>query len=523
MATLFEKVISLRSKRRRVGRKRQYSVLDVFLFEIAVWLYGDIISAEDNLRDPKNWERLSRALEAAHPERSEWRLSPTPINRHKHYRFRKKYLSGRILRVLRKIVRDAAVRAAKDIGMLDPEGRNSVTRPKLLMVADATFLPALFKTPHWAAHDGDNDKRSDPDAITYRRNDRETAGSAGYMPVFLSARLPYGNERIIFDIGFADSLHSETDPDPDFNPNNDASVATKMFLDLTGHYRQKLANFHGLAYDMALRSIDADRLLDTGKLPITKIPYTAEGRPAEKNLGTHNFRAPGGNKAKFKVVAINGTPGIVHPDGNGELWFFPLKRVQNKKVRRNKKDKFAIQGTWAINDYNQLIKDKAKADKAKADKAKADKAKADKAKADKAKSDKAETPTIPGNGRSSAVAPTLKNLKGATTTITHNSSTKERNTTPHTRRTLAPPAHPQSPTHGSQRSTGCAKTQSPSSAASKPTSATGAAEPKENTASHLSLLAYQLKTIITALVAHQKRTEADLSKWFGKHQNPGDP
>ena len=123
MATLYEKVISLRPKRRRVGRRRQYTVLDVLLFEVAVWQYGSITDTEDNLGDPKNWERLRLALEAAHPDRPEWRLSPTPINRYKHYRFRKKYLNERILGVLRKIVRDAAVRVAEDIGMLDPEGR----------------------------------------------------------------------------------------------------------------------------------------------------------------------------------------------------------------------------------------------------------------------------------------------------------------------------------------------------------------------------------------------------------------
>ncbi|WP_419929636.1 hypothetical protein [Candidatus Poriferisocius sp.] len=494
-AGLFEGVISTRSERRRVGRKREYSVIDVFVFEFAIWLYGSIRSAEDNLSDPKNWERVREALEFAHPDRPDWRLSPKPMNRDKHYRFRSKYLTDQMLRTIRKLARDAAVNAAKAMGLLDPEGRNSFTYPRLLMVADATFLPAVYTIPHWAVGPGDN-KRTDPDAKVFYRNDRYLAGSAGYMLVYVSCRLPFGNERLVLDIDFADPDHPGADDDPGFNPNNDATVATKMFLDLIGDYAHKLARVHGLCYDMALRSADADRLLDAGKLPFTRIPYTAGSGPAEKNLGTHTFTTRDGNKATFKVYAINGTPGIVFPDGNGELWFFPLKRIQTKKVPRAG-DKFSIQGTWAIREYSKHTKNGAKRDASQSTDCDHNR----------------ETDEIP------ALFPNLMKFKGAKTTITHNSSRAERKANPHARRTLALRPIPESDPWFTEMY-GLREDAESTFSGVKADLLDRRCRTIGKRSVHFNQLAYQFKTIITALVAHHKRTNADISKWFGKYQLP---
>lgn len=503
---LIEWVISC-SKKTKVGRKREYNAQDMIVFETAVWLYGTLEAAEVNLADPENWRWLREAVAAAHPDCPHWRLSRKPPNRDKHYRFRDKKVSDATLEMVRNLIKKAAIEADVDIGMLDPQGRNSMTRPELFMVADSTFVKALFNTPHWVVAKGDTDKkRSDPDAHAFNRNDGKMDGSVGYHIVYLSARSPYGNERIIFDIDFADAQLSDIEPDPDFNPNNEGTIATRLHLDLIREYHKELAGVRGLAYDMALRSIDADRLLDAGQIPLTKIPYTTKGGPAEKNLGSMKFRTRTGNKATFKVFAINGTPGIVLPDGNGELWFFPLQRIQTKKKRRKKFSKFAVEGIWAIRDYTQNAKTAAKP--------------ASPETADSQDSPQSEENA--GNGTAakvSAAFPNLANFEGATTTITHNSSRSEREGRRHTRRTLALRPIPESDPWF-RRKFGLREDAESIFSGVKADLHDRRCRTATKSSVHLNHLVYQLKSIVTALIAHHKRTGADITKWFGQYQLP---
>ena len=114
-------------------------------------------------------------------------------------------------------------------------------------------------------------------------------------------------------------------------------------------------------------------------------------------------------------------------------------------------------------------------------------------------------------GRNSAVAPTLKNFIGATTTITHNSSIRERNTTPHTRRTLALRPIPENDLWFA-RIFGLREDAESIFSGVKADLRDRRCRTKGKNSVHFNLLAYQIKTLITALVAHNKRTGDDLSK-----------
>ena len=58
-----------------------------------------------------------------------------------------------------------------------------------------------------------------------------------------------------------------------------------------------------VAYDMALRSADSDRLMDYGILPITKTPRTSRGKTAAVNLGPHTFKTATGQAEKTSSLS----------------------------------------------------------------------------------------------------------------------------------------------------------------------------------------------------------------------------
>ncbi len=138
----------------------------------------------------------------------------------------------------------------------------------------------------------------------------------------LLARTPYVQERIILDHYIKN---------PHLGPKSDATIAVDLVLDLYSTYKDKLKDaLRGLAYDMALRSEDHDRLLDAGLLGISQTPKKSKKRLASAYLGPHTFTKTDGTEAKISITAINGIPTIEWIDGDGERWFIPLTRKQTK-------------------------------------------------------------------------------------------------------------------------------------------------------------------------------------------------
>ena len=306
------------------GRNREYRAIDALVFELATWVFPSYTSTENNLADEKNWNRLWLAVANAHPDRPDWWISPTPVSRDQHYRFRTGSVGSYFIEKMKTEIRAAAAEAGIDIGVLVPEGKNSMTRPNVFMAGDGTFIRSLFKTPHTKAVDPKTGKtrRTDPEAGTYRGKKREGYGGPGYTAVLLSARSPHGNERIIFDVGLQSGGKGEE---------TEANLATRMFLSLIDDHPTEFKYVRGLIYDMALRSQDQERLLDAGKIPLVKIPYKSDGDPAWRNLGPCTFQTDNGQTTQQVVYAVNGTPSILGTDGNGVQWYVPLRRKQTKK------------------------------------------------------------------------------------------------------------------------------------------------------------------------------------------------
>ena len=292
------------------GRKRQYRFIDAILFEFAVWLYGSRATVGENLEDPWNWWRLLAAQMEAHPDRPEWWLSPEPISRSQQYRFRKRFANGLLLYEMEKLFQEFAVEVGEMLGIFEPEGRNSWTRPTQLVVGDGTVLQAMFKTPHWEATDPETGetKRSDPHASPRRGPDGEATKSPGYVAVFLSARNDHGNERIVTKIGMVGRDRkpgvSET------GRKTEADLAAEMYLELIGEYPSQLSSNRALGFDMAMRAKNIDQILSAGRIALVKVPYTNKGTPAEVNLGEQTFRKKGMTTQEV-VYGVNGRPCFV--------------------------------------------------------------------------------------------------------------------------------------------------------------------------------------------------------------------
>ena len=301
-------------------------------------------------------------------------------------------------------------------------------------------------------------KRTDPEAGKYRGKKREGYGGPGYTAVILAARSPYGNERIIFDVGLQSGGRGEE---------SEANLATRMFLALLDDHPDEFKYVRGMIYDMALRSRDQDRLLDAGKIPIVKIPYSPNGDPAWQNLGPYIFTNEHGQTTQQVVYAVNGTPCILGTDGNGVQWYVPLQRKQTK-IEGKKPGKLRVYGHWAIQ----------------------------------------KTGIIAGLG--------LGGYEGTEIRIRHDTPLKGRK---NKRRTSALSVIPESDpwfqrVYGKREDLESINSVIKRGLLYQRSRTTG----KDKVL--FMLLMFQLLTIAVAVYAHHARTGADHSKWFGNHQCP---
>lgn len=461
------------------GRPCEYKVIDAILFELGAWLFRSYTTTMENLYDdPWNWNRVRTACINAWPDNSEWWPSETPISRSGHYRFRNTYLGDKFLDEQARRFREIAVEAGVDTEILVTTGKKQVTKPSNILAADGSFTPAFTGTPQEKAVDPEDGtiKRYDPDAVQYKGKDENWIGSPGYVVVFIGGRSDYSNHRIVFD---ADSTAKNSERDETgYNPAIEANAACRMFLDLIRDFPHQLAKVTAFAYDMAMRSVDIDRLLDAGIIPLVKTPYVTrgkskKGRPAEANIGPHTFTKKD-NTAFFETVyGVNGTPCIIIEDHKGVLWFVPLERIQTKVNAPTDPatGKHRIYGKFKIPECAQTA----------------------------------------GTGKAHA-----------TVWIIHNSSADERKAGPnsrHHRRTRALSAIPESDPWF-QLVYGRREDIESINSDFKARLRYGRCRCKGKHSVRFMLLAFQLKTIVYALIAYQQRTGADISKWVGNYKPP---
>jgi hypothetical protein len=457
LALQLEAIIETPARGRRRGRNREYTPFEAIFFEVAAFRFKSYELVADNLKDLDLWNRLRAAVEAAYPDDSRMRLSPSPITRAQNYRFRMKYLSDYLIEVIHNVVDEAAVTVAQYMGMLVP-GLGSLTNPDLrsFVAADGTWIPALTKLTHDDAVDletGEVIRRFDLHAIPYHTADGEYASSPGYLLSMVLARNGYKKERVILST----RLKSAKNPEM---PRNDATIVVNTILDLIERFPYLRAGLKGLVYDMALSVADFDRLLDAGLIPVSRVPLTKNGRVSIENLGLHTFTLNGVSVTRI-VYAVHGTPCIVITDGVGIDYYQPLRMTQIKHDKRKKRPETVT--IWTVPD----------------------------------------NPLVPAN------------LVGCTTRVRHTRTFTELNAGKSRSRSLR--LIPESDDRfgdiiGLRQDTESANSDL------KTNLGTRRCRTLRHNNVEFNKIGYQIHVLITALSAYFNRTGADMTAWFGQHQ-----
>ena len=396
------------------------------------------------------------------------RLSKTPMNRSRHYRFRTTYLSDHLFQTAHDLIDAAAIKAGQMMGMLQP-GAGSLTNPDRhsFVSADGCWLPALTR---YTADDVVVDpetgeilrRRYDPDAMAYYTNDGGYAESPGLLMVMVQGHTGYKSERIIFSTNLKSGKNESVN-------RNDATIAVDSILELCDKFPNFRDGLRGLVYDMALSVADFDRLLDAGLIPVSKVPFTKgrknskRGKIAVANLGEETFVTRDGTQVPRIVMAVNGTPCVTFIDRSGTDFYMPLKLNQVKKENRKKRPQ--ISTLWSIPD----------------------------------------NPLVPAS------------MRGAKVRVRHTRTTSELNAGKSRSRALRifPETPPQfDDIFGIREDSESANSDYKSRLWNK----------RCRTMRHESVefnnIGYQIHVLITALVAYHNRTGADMTEWFGLHELP---
>lgn len=131
-----------------VGRRMEFPTYMLFVFDALISVFNSARKAEAEISDRNVWHFMRRIVKKMHPnDRSLW-LPPRRYKRHHYMYGRTKYLTDPvILASIQELHRKLAAKQALELGLLDPEGEGSFTRPSLdrLVYADGKVVAPLYR------------------------------------------------------------------------------------------------------------------------------------------------------------------------------------------------------------------------------------------------------------------------------------------------------------------------------------------------------------------------------------------
>jgi len=304
-------------------------------FEALISVYESARQAEAELAHPAVWGLIRRIVRERFPNDLSMHLPAEPMRRF-HYRYaRDRYLSDPdVLAEISSLHREIAAEQARSLGLLDPDGPGSWTKPDLsrLLHADGKVVTSLYK-----AHPGDTrvDKktgevkpvRHEPDAGLHFEGDGETAWGTKF--VLMATRTRDERGRIILDLEWVPK------------PGGEAAVAMACFRRLA----PLVPGTQGIVYDTALRGVHHQVLLrELGLIPINRValqtkgastPRRKDGRSVEKSahIEDKQVRHPDGTTRTIQLYSRAGAVGIGELTESGDLAFLELARVRTHRFQ----------------------------------------------------------------------------------------------------------------------------------------------------------------------------------------------
>ena len=316
----------------RGGRRRTYPPYMWLLFDALLSVYGSARRVETELSHPLVWEHLRSLVAQRLPDQP---LPSIPMRRHHYLYGRTTWLTHpEVLPRLRAVHQHCAEAQAQQLGLLDPDGPGSWTRPDLsrMIYADGKVITPLFK-----AHPGDRiidrntgeirPARAERDAGLHFEGTGETAWGTKWVIVAVRSEAVHG--RIILDTDWVPS------------PGGEAAVAMGCFRGIA----DRCPGAMGVIYDTALRGVHHQTLLrDLGLLPVNRVtaakagarkPRRAEGQRVEKSTHVEDRQVTlsDGTTTTVSLFAQGGAVGIGTLTASGDLLFTPLKRVRTHRKR----------------------------------------------------------------------------------------------------------------------------------------------------------------------------------------------
>ena len=343
-----------------IGRPRQHTVADWVVFWLAAEIHGGVRRAHDELGDPVTWGRIHEEVAEQQPRSPEQRISAHPISRFQYSRFLDRYLGPDQLAVMGSISTANAVKTAVEVGLFD-NAKGSRTRPDPgnCLTGDGTIINTMFNPPKRRADTETGEithSRHDPDGRHHY--DNKTHTSDGDAECDMCSRAPNKNRRkpsldrrgsyeavsavvqsgerqgrVILDMRLTQDGETE------------ASVFTDMVLDLRKSPEVE-AGLQAVAYDMALHSVDTDRLLDEGIIVVNKLPLVKGKKIKRRAVRNQTLKLPDGTTTNTSVHFVNGTPCLKRFDADTEEWYLKLDRISTQINQQ--KAKKVIYTQWRV-------------------------------------------------------------------------------------------------------------------------------------------------------------------------------
>ena len=343
-----------------IGRPRLHTVADWVVFWLAAELKGGVRRAHDELGDPANWGRIHAVVAEQQPTSPEQRISAHPINRFQYSRFLDRHLGPEQLTRLGSISTANAVETAVEVGLFD-NAKGSRTRPDPAncVTGDGTIINTMFNPvrrrvnketgeithsrhdadgsyhyankTHISVGDTECDMCSAAPPKNRRKPSRGTRGS--YEAVSVVAQSGQRQGRVVLDMRLTQDGETE------------ASVFTDMVLDLR-KFPEIEAGLQAVAYDMALHSVDTDRLQDEGLVVVNKLPLVKGKKIKRHTVHDQTLKLPDGTTTETAVHFVNGTPCLKLFDADSEEWYLKLDRV-NTQINQQK-TKQIIYTQWRV-------------------------------------------------------------------------------------------------------------------------------------------------------------------------------